>query len=418
MTSCSSWRKKVRDFWRIQPLWLRQLELKIHGALTLKALNRQRSFKRGDVVVAGLLGTASGLGEGARQLLERLQKKGMAVGASNLSRAMLLEDFDAGAIWSDSFEKEGMLILAMNPNLLSLAYAAIGRQRIVSHRVVGIWYWELQHFPPSWKSALRFVDEVWAGSHYVAEGLRKIAGTTPVHVVPLPLNVASFLTVPTRDVLPEFSGKTIVYFMYDVRSTHARKNPEAVIKAFRLAAENSPDCVLVIKINNTETWPESEARLAALAKGYSNIHFLHAKFSAEDMKNLMARVDIVISLHRSEGFGLLMAEAMASAKPVIATGWSANIDFMTPESSVLIDYKLIDVVDPQHGYDGYGAKWAEPDIEQAAAALRRLIDSPEERARLGQAARLQIQSYLSDENWFKFLPPSFWDSLADPPAKS
>jgi glycosyltransferase involved in cell wall biosynthesis len=232
--------------------------------------------------------------------------------------------------------------------------------------------------------------------------------------------VTSIPTLPTRDIVPEFDGKTIIFFMYDVRSAHSRKNPEAVIKAFRMAAENRPDCILLMKINNTESWPESESRLRKLAEGCNTIHFMHKKLSSEDMQNLMARVDIIISLHRSEGFGLLMAEGMAAGKPVIATGWSANMDFMTVESSILIDYTLIPVVDDQRGYDGYNAVWAEPNVHQAAEALRLLIESPEERNRLGQAARAQILSYLSDDNWLKTVPEAFWtfvDIGSRPPSK-
>ncbi|MDD3371550.1 MAG: glycosyltransferase family 4 protein, partial [Alphaproteobacteria bacterium] len=223
-----------------------------------------------------------------------------------------------------------------------------------------------------------------------------------------------YLAPPTRDPLPQFSGKTIVFFTYDIRSTHARKNPEAVIRAFRTAAGNNPSSVLVIKINNSQTWPDSEARLKKCAEGLTNVYFMHEKLSSEDMRNLIARVDIILSLHRAEGFGMLLAEGMAAAKPVIATGWSANTEYMTPESGILIDYKLVPIVDDQHGYDGLGGVWAEPDVDQAASELRRLIGDPAERTRLGLAARRQIMAYLSDENWLKTIPEGLWNYVAEP----
>jgi glycosyltransferase involved in cell wall biosynthesis len=413
MPALALFKKIIRGLWNKQPLWTRKLAIEFYMRLALKKLDSKRKIEPGDIVVTGLFGTLSGLGEGVRHLASRLRAAGLTVGKSNVSRVALLDDIDGGDLWSPSFTNGGVLILSLNPYLLPFAFSSLGARRIGARYVIGIWYWEIQNFPKSWKRAVSCVDEIWAGSRFVAEGLRKIAGSTPVHVVPLPLDVASTPTVPSRDPLPAFAGKTIVFFMYDVRSTHARKNPEGIIKAFRLAAENNSDYQLVIKINNTELWPESEARLKRLAEGCSNIHFMHEKLSNEDMKNLMARVDIVISLHRSEGFGLLMAEGMAAAKPVIATGWSANMDFMTPDSGILIDYDLVPVIDDQHGYDGLNAVWAEPRIEQAAEALRRLIRDPEERARLGQAARRQITAYLSPENWIKMLPESFWKYVAE-----
>lgn len=135
------------------------------------------------------------------------------------------------------------------------------------------------------------------------------------------------------------------------------------------------------------------------------------RLTDQDMKNLIARANIVMSLHRSEGFGLLMAEAMAAAKPVIATGWSGNIDFMPKECTMLIDYTLIPVVDPQHFYDRYQAQWADPDINQAANALRYLLDNPDECQRMGTAARAHIAKTLSADNIMDRLPQSFWDAI-------
>jgi len=410
--------KTIRSLWRVLPLGVRRWGLEQHALMTQRPLDPRRPVRRGDVTLIGLLGMKVGVGEAARQMVERFQSMGILINPINLSKTLKMDDFDYETVQSPDPYSGGMVILSLNPEHMSLVSLAYKRSQLLTRRVVGVWYWELETFPASWVKALRFVDEVWVASRFIADGLRPIAGDKPVHLVPLPLNIGAFLTVPSKDVVPALAGKTIVFFMYDVRSAHARKNPEAVIKAYRLAAEHNPACVLVMKIGSSSAWPESEARLRALAVGCASIHFLQERFSAEDMKNLMARVDIVISLHRSEGFGLLMAEAMASGKPVIATGYSANLDFMTPECAVLVDYTMIDVVDPQHIFDSHNAQWAEPNIDHAAEALRRLIASPEERQRLGKAARAHIADYLSEENWPKFLPPSFWDSLVDPPTRS
>ncbi len=408
-------KKLVRSFWVLQPRFIRRLELALLERLLARPLPAGRRTERGDVVVCGLLGTASGLGLGARQMLRLFKEKGLPVHGANASRFAVLEDFDAGSFWPDEASEGGFIVFHINPDILALVFGALGRNRLKSRRVAGLWAWELETPPPRWARGAKLVDEIWAPSRFVAEAMKKIAGGKPVHAVTYPLDVSAYRSTPKEDPLPELKGKTVVFFSYDVRSLHARKNPEAVVEAFRRAAGDDPDVALVIKINNNATWPESKARIERAARGLSNVMLLEKKLSDEGMKDLMARADVVMSLHRSEGFGLLMAEGMASSKPVIATGWSANLDFMTPDCSVLVGCKLIPIEDPQHIYDKYGGRWADPNVEEAAAALKRLLSDPAERKRLGEAARAHIEGFFSREKWFASLPQSFWDAQENPP---
>lgn len=405
-------KKIVRLLWSLQPRPLRRLELDAVELLMTRPLPKKRNFEKGDIVVCGMLGTASGIGLAARQTFEAMKARGLAVCGANASRFAVLEDFDAGPLWPEKATEGGLAIVYINPDILSLVWNALGRRRFIKRRVVGVWFWELETVPPRWRRSIPLVDEIWASSHFVANAIRKIAGDKPVHVVPQPFDVSAVRMTPHHDPLPAYAGKTIVFFTYDVRSLHARKNPEAVIDAFRRAAADNPDALLIVKINNAHTWPEAEARVRQAAEGLTNFVLLKKMFSDDEMQDLMARVDIVMSLHRSEGFGLLMASAMAAAKPVIATGWSANTDFMTPDCSVLVDYNLIPVIDPQHIYDKYDAVWAEPDTIQAAEALRRLLADPALRHQMGQAARRQVETFFSKEAWEKALPPSFWEAQA------
>lgn len=404
-------KKLIRFLWSLLPRFLRRSILNALQIFLSRPLPRDRVLGKGDVVIGGLLGTASGLGHGARLMMDALRGYGLTVYGANASRFAILEDFDAGPLWPEQASKGGIAIFHINPDILGLVVNAIGRQRFLGRRVVGYWAWELEAAPPDWKRAVSLVDEIWTPSVFVADAMRKIAGGKPIHVVPQPFDVKSVPTVPKEDPLPALKGKTVVFFMYDVRSCHARKNPEAVVAAFRKAAANDDNAVLVIKINNNHVWPEAEARIRTAAQGMTNLVIMHDKLSPEGMKDLMARVDIVMSLHRCEGFGLLMAEAMTAGKPIIATGWSANLDFMTAESSLLIDAKLIPIVDPQHAYDKYGGRWADPDVDQAAAALKRLLDDKDYRLSLGQAARKQAEKFFSVESWRASLPQSFWDSV-------
>lgn len=404
-------KKAIRFTWSLLPRFMRRFILSALEWVLARPLPRNRPLARGEVLIGGLLGTASGLGHGARQMRDSMRGFGLKVCEANISRFAILEDFEAGPLWPPQVGDGGIAIFHINPDILGLALNAIGRKRLLSRRIVGYWAWELENAPPSWRKSVALVDEIWVPSHYAAAALRKIAGDTPVHVVPHPFYADSTPPLKRADPLPTLAGKTIVFFMYDVRSCHARKNPEAVVAAFKKAAADRPDAVLLIKINNNHVWPEAEMRIRTAAQGMDNLIVMHDKLSAEGMHDLLARVDIVVSLHRCEGFGLLMAEAMVAGKPVVATGWSANLDFMTPESSVLVDYKLIPIVDPQHAYDKYGGRWADPNVDQAAVALKRLIEDKDYRLSLGRAARAQAEKIFTTAHWRAQLPQSFWDPL-------
>ena len=404
-------KKIIRFAWQCQPRVVRRFELDIIEKYLTRPLPAGRTLARGDVVVCGLLGTASGLGMGARHMLQCFQSAQIPALGANASRFAILEDFEAGPLWPENAKAGGVIVLHINPDILSLVWNALGRKRLMSRRVIGVWAWELETPPPRWGQAVKLVDEIWVPSNFVADAVRKIAGDKPVYVLPHTFDVESVRMEPRKDPLPALKGKLVVFFAYDVRSLHARKNPEAVIEAFRRAAGDNPDAALVIKINNNETWPEAGERVRRAVQGLPHVVIMQDKLSDDDMQDLIARVDVVMSLHRSEGFGLLMASAMAAAKPVIATGWSANLDFMTPECSVLVDYTLISIEDPQHIYDKYGARWAEADVGQAADALKRLLSNSDERRRMGQAARAHVEAFFSKEAWLKALPASFWESI-------
>ncbi|MDD3370319.1 MAG: hypothetical protein PHE27_00690, partial [Alphaproteobacteria bacterium] len=168
----------------------------------MKKLSPARRIEPGDIVVAGLFGTVSGLGVGVRTLVDRMRSVGMKVGTANISRVALLEDLDGGPVWSNDHTEGGVLIMSLNPNLIAFAFTSLGYKRISSRHVIGIWYWELQTFPKDWETAVRCVDEFWVGSRFIAEGLAKIAGSKPIHVVPMPIDVSAYPAPPTRDPLP------------------------------------------------------------------------------------------------------------------------------------------------------------------------------------------------------------------------
>lgn len=404
--------KKILHFlWQAQPHWLREKILTFLLMFLSQPVDANRPLRKGNIIISGLLGTTSGLGTSARCMLTLFKTDGLPALGSNASRLIFREDFDAGPLWPQSAEKGGIVIFHLNPNMLPLAARAIGHEQFSVRRMIGFWAWEIETIPKQWQRCLSTVDEVWVPSEFIADAFRKVAPQKPICVIPHFVDISAIPTISSAEPLHQFAGRPIVFFMYDVGSNHARKNPEGVIAAFKQAVPNDAEPVLVIKVNNATIWPEAISRLEHAIGDRSNIYIMTEKLTNQDMKNLIARANIVISLHRSEGFGLLMAEAMAAAKPVIATGWSGNVDFMPRACTMLIDYTLVSVVDPQHFYDRYDAQWAEPDINQAAEALRYLLNHPEECQRMGLAARAHIADTLSAQNIMARLPKSFWDAI-------
>jgi glycosyltransferase involved in cell wall biosynthesis len=206
-----------------------------------------------------------------------------------------------------------------------------------------------------------------------------------VHVVPYPLPAGDS---PRRLRVGE--DRFVVVVIFNVASNFSRKNPCAAIEAFRRAFGDDRSARLVVKYTNGAAWPEGIRRMQAVAGGACNIELIGDVLDEAGMDGLYARADVVMSLHRAEGLGLVLAEAMLRGIPTVATDWSGNADFLTPETGVPVACRLVPIDDPQANYTGAGGRWAEPDIDAAAAALRALRADPALRARLGQAAAAHI----------------------------
>ena len=217
-------------------------------------------------------------------------------------------------------------------------------------------------------------------------------------MVPFPLAVVPPMP-PVRDRasfrLPQ--DAIVVLVSLNLASSFERKNPLAAIAAFRAAFGKRLDRILVLKIGNPDHFPADFIRIVDAAGGALNIRFDIRSYPAAGSLALTAAADIVMSLHRAEGFGLVLAEAMLLGKPVIATGWSGNMGFMDADSAALVGYRLVPVEDPRQVYrDWY---WAEPDVDEAVAHLRRLAEDAEARAALGARGKALASERLGIGSW-------------------
>lgn len=286
-------------------------------------------------------------------------------------------------------------LFVINADQMGVAYDHFGRDAWDGHYNIANWAWELERFPECWDSAFELVDEFWVISHFVAGALRART-RKPVIVVPPPIAVDPRVTGNRgRFGLPV--DRFVFLASFDFNSYMSRKNPLAAIAAFRLAFPAARDDVmLVIKTTNGHRHGDALRTLHAATDGDPRIEIRDELLDRDAMWCLQASCDACVSLHRSEGFGLGLAESMALGKPVVATAYSGNVDFMHADNSLLVDYTLVPL---QPGdYPGWrDQRWAEPSIEHAATHLRELADDPAAARLLGAKARRSIaQTHSAD----------------------
>lgn len=266
-------------------------------------------------------------------------------------------------------------IIFVNPDCFESAIEKIGRDRLAGKYIIGCWFWELESIPDAWLSALDKVDAIMVASAFIEGAFRSVTDK-PILRVPIPLSAVPDSGLQREDFGLE-DGCFTFLTSFDFNSSTARKNPLATIAVFRTAfpAERS-DVRLVVKSSNGHRYDEDVRDLLSAAFGDSRIIIRDEVIDRAHVHALQRCCDAYVSLHRAEGFGLGLAECMALGKPVIATRWSGNMEFMDVDNSCLVDYTLVPVTEGEYP-DSVGASWAEADIKSAAAAMVKLADSPE-----------------------------------------
>jgi glycosyltransferase involved in cell wall biosynthesis len=271
-------------------------------------------------------------------------------------------------------------------------YRDMGKRFAADRYNIGFWYWEQEHFPVRWHSAFDYYDEVWAPSEFTCAALR--AGSPiPVHKITYPFQLDEAQAVADRAQFSLGENDYVFLFNFDYLSTIQRKNPAAVIDAFRLAFAPSEDAVLVLKSINGEQEPAARAALIERASGLRVI-FMEEHVTGAEINGLFASADCYVSLHRSEGLGLGMAQAMYLGKPVIGTGYSGNLEFMNAENSLLADYSLVELEETFGPYER-GTHWAEADVEHAASLMRWVFENRAEAEALGARGAASIRQTLN-----------------------
>jgi len=247
--------------------------------------------------------------------------------------------------------------------------------------------WELTDFPDAWVPSFDYYDEVWCPSDFTRAAIA-LKSPLPVltmpHAISFPRPAGTPAEWRTRFGLP--ADAFIFLSLFDFNSYAARKNPEAAVAAYRQSGLGPPQAALVIKVQNAAANPAEFAALQAALRDLPGVILLAETLSRAEIYGLESACDCFVSLHRSEGFGLAVAEAMFLGKPVIATDWSATAEFVDAGNGCPVRYRLVPL---EHNFGPYGrgSHWAEPDPAHAAEWMRKLAGDRALASALGAAGR-------------------------------
>jgi len=340
--------------------------------------------------LVGNLASEKGVGEATRCLARAAHAVGLPTalvdfvdtGANNIDAAL-----GATAGHLRGARPYPVTLLSINPDSLELYRSQVDPKWRTQAYTIGYWFWELPTFPAAWQDRFADVDEVLTGSSFAQQAISRTS--------PIPVNVLPPALVPdpprgglTRAALKLDPNAFVVLFVFDAASSLQRKNPFGLIRAFRAAFPGESDVRLVLKSSRLGTSPDRGALLEC-CQGDPRIVLLDGLLSRPDLSSLIDLCDCYVSLHRAEGFGLTLAEAMLLGKPAIATGWSGNLEFMSSFNSLLVDYRLTRIQDDSGPYTA-GQIWADPVEVDAAEKLRWVYRNREIAARLAARGRADV----------------------------
>ncbi len=342
----------------------------------------------------GYFGAESGIGQAVRRLWQAARAAGVPAQAHALP-APGFRDAVHEVPLAAAPPRHSHALVHINADQACRMHAHVAPDRLAGRHVIGAWYWELPRLPAAWNDAFAHVHEIWAASDFAARAFAR--GGVPVHVVPPPVVVpplAQETPAERRARLGLPAEALVVLTAFDFGSFVARKNPLGALRAFQDAFAARENVVLVVKCHGR---PRRDAQWRAFAEAAARdprVLLRHEVMAPHDIAALQASADIFLSLHRAEGFGLWIAETMALGRAVVATQYSGNADFTDPDTAMPVGFRLVPVAAGAYPM-GEGQLWAEPDHDEAVAALRRLAADAGLRDRLGAAAAARIAERYS-----------------------
>lgn len=380
-----------------EKLWVRfkdsVLDHQLDAVLTHERAAFDRSAYPDGINLIGLVRAEMGLGQSCRLMAQMIggTKYPVALYDFNLGSELLRSQDHTLDDQISNELKYNVNLIHINPGEMPLLYTKMDSSSWEKRYNIAFWLWELEEIPKAWETFFPMLDEIWTPSEFISNNLRKVTDL-PVRTIPYCVK-APVDERYTRDYFGLPEDKFLFLAMYDSNSTRERKNPMGAILAFKSAFKKEDAHVgLVLKINNART--EDLELLQGMLEGYQNIYYITDTMSKIEVNSLIKAVDVFVSLHRAEGFGLVMAEAMLNGTPAIATNWSSNTEFMNDDVACMVDYTFCTLKEDCPPYKA-GAVWADPNSETAAAFMKRLCEDPAYYQEKSRKARAYIQKKLS-----------------------
>ena len=383
--------------WRLVPRPMRQA---IVRQVTPQLPQRHHLLARPTepVMVVGFLRSTTSLGWNARQLSDAARSVDLSVYGLDVAGAFAAEHLSdmrerPGAPAQEMTERSATLLVCVNPDQFRYAAAFLPAGIFENKYVIGWCVWELERIPDQWLAPLDILDEIWVPSEFARRAFETSGATLPCRIVPPQLEPPPAAS-PDRARFGIDADAFAVLLAFSLRSGVVRKNPMAAVRAFLKAFPDDSDVRLVFKISDVDIEAAAWKDFRTAVGDDPRFVFVTEYFSDLEMLSLYASIDVALSTHRAEGYGMIPALAMLSGRVAVATGWSANLDFMTADNSILLPYTLVPVDDVDERYVIEGTHWAEVDEDAAADALRRLYVDHAYRDRLALAGKTSMEAYL------------------------
>lgn len=346
------------------------------------------------VDLVGYLDTQNGVGRAGRLIqsaLAHVDYPVHAISVSEPSERIVLKKRVTQKLTSD------VVIMSIDGHTFRLTQDLFKRQKISNRYVIAQWFWELEMVPDFYNDALCLIDELWVPTDFLRNSFSKMApANVQIRKMPLPLySENQMFDNQIRNRLG-LSENFMFLFVFDYLSVMKRKNPLGLVEAFVKAFPHNSGPILVIKTINGDLRKAERSQLMERCARRKDIFLIEKDLDRDSLLSLVKTCDVYVSAHRSEGLGFTLAEAMSFEKPVIATGYSGNLDFMNNVNSILIPYSLVAVGDNAEGYPPTSF-WAEPDLAAVSQAMQKLFINPNLCLTLGREGKQTLKEQFSLE---------------------
>lgn len=357
----------------------------------IRSFTKNNSTRTFGINAIGYINAEMGLGQAARNLLAALKEVGipgvifdLKVRLNNSERAV------EHKFQTSNGCKYAINLIAIGPDIAYRVPFLMKFDDWANSYNVGYWFWELEKFPTQWKHTCNLMDEIWVNTDFVQNSLSQFHSC--VYKVPMCIEFVEPRSKYTQSDFNLPSDCIVFLTSFDFNSSIARKNPQAVVSAFVSAFPvGDENCCLIIKTQNGEKNLVDYEAIQDLIRIDPRIRLFDEALNIEDTRALMKFADCYVSLHRSEGFGLGLAESMYLGKPVIGTAYSGNLDFMNSDNAFLVPYALVDVQPGEYLF-GVGQIWAEADVGVAATMMRDVFHNPKVREAVGENAAAYMRA--------------------------